>query len=71
MNDPWDIAQDRQQNVEPELSAQTDGEEDADRREQDGEQDAKKVCHGTDGARWDRGVNGTVAVPFQRASLVT
>ena len=48
MNDAGNIAQDRQEDIEPELPAQTDCEEDADRREQDGEKDAKKVCHGID-----------------------
>jgi hypothetical protein len=46
MNDAWNVAQDRQEDVEPELPTQADGEEYADWREQDSEQDAQKVCHG-------------------------
>ena len=45
VNDAWDVAQERQQNVEPELSAQADGEEHAHGRKQDCEQDTQKVCH--------------------------
>jgi hypothetical protein len=46
MNDAWNVAQDRQEDVEPELSTQANGEEHADRWKQDSEQDAQKVCHG-------------------------
>jgi hypothetical protein len=46
MNDAWNVAQDRQEDVEPELTTQADGEEHADRWEQDGQKDAQKVRHG-------------------------
>jgi hypothetical protein len=40
MYDAWNIAKDRQEDVEPELSAQADSEEHADWWKQDSEQDA-------------------------------
>jgi len=48
MNDARDVAQDGQQDVEPELAAQADGEEHADGRQEDSEDDAKQVSHGSD-----------------------
>jgi hypothetical protein len=63
MNDAWNIAQDRQEDVEPELSAQADGEEHADWWKQDSEQDAQKVCHGI--AMRGETTEGTAPWPFR------
>ena len=49
VNDAWNVAQDRQQDVEPELPAQPNGEEHPDRRQQNGKQDAQKIGHGNAG----------------------
>ena len=52
------VAEQRQQNVEPELSAKSDGKQHADRREQYGEEDAKKVAHRVRSTTAETSVNG-------------
>jgi hypothetical protein len=46
VNDARDVAQDRQEDVEPELPTQSNGEEHTDRRQQNGKQNAQKIGHG-------------------------
>jgi len=41
-----DIAEQGQQDIDPEVRAESDFEEDAQRWNDDGEDDAKQVCHG-------------------------
>ena len=43
MNDAGDVAQKRQQDVDPELHADADLEKDAERRQQDGQYDSQKI----------------------------
>ena len=66
MDDAWNVAQDRQENIEPELSAQADREEHADGRQQNGKQDAQKICHGI--AIGDEAMEGTAPWPFRSNS---
>ncbi len=46
MHDAWDVAEQGQKNIEPELPPEADRKEDSDGRKQDSEKDAKKVAHG-------------------------
>ncbi len=45
MNDTRDVPKDRQQDVEPELPSKANGQEYADRGQEDRKQDTQKVCH--------------------------
>ncbi len=51
----WNVAEQCQQDIEPELAAESDLEEDAERRDDHGEDDAKQISHGLAGD-----VNGSV-----------
>ena len=47
MHQARDVEEDREQDVDPEVHADTDGRKDAERRQQDGEDDAEDVDNGS------------------------
>jgi hypothetical protein len=45
MKDTWEVAEDRQQDVEPELPAEANGQEHANRWQEDREEDSEEIRH--------------------------
>lgn len=54
MHQSRDVSEHGQQDVDPEMHAEADFEEDADRRDDNGEDDANQICH----MRWILGWKG-------------